>query len=104
MSDLLKKQQNKFKEQVDELYFIQKKLEDRVKEFTAKQTELLEKSEKHLNEIKIEIITKLRNEAYEFEKTRKWIMEDRAWYKFRSMGLYVLYVIVLSASLISIWT
>lgn len=43
--DLLKEQQKMFKEHIDELYFIQKKVEERVREFTAKQIELMEKSD-----------------------------------------------------------
>ena len=102
--DLLKKQQQMFKEQIDELYFIQKKGEGRIKEFTAKQTELLEESEKHLNEMKHEISSKLRDEAYEFEKARKWLEEDRAWNKFRSYWIYALGVLVFMMTIINLWS
>ena len=102
--DLLKKQQEIFKEQVDELYFIQKKGEERIKEFTTKQTELLEKSEKCLNEMSQEISSKLRDEAYEFEKARKWLKEDRAWNTFRSYWLYALGVLVFVATIINLWS
>lgn len=102
--DLLKKQQETFKEQIDELYFIQKKVEERIKEFTTKQTELLEKSEKYLNEMSQEISNKLQDEAHEFEKARKWLEEDRAWNKFRSYWLYALCVLVFMMTIINLWS
>ena len=103
MSDLIKKQQEVFKEQVDEIYFIQKKVEERVRKFTAIQVELLEKSEKHLNTMKHEISTSLQNETFAFERIRSRMEEDRQWNSFRSYGLYALCVLVFMMSIINLW-
>jgi len=102
--DLLKKQQETFKDQIDELYFIHKKIEDRVIDFTAKQTDLLKQNKESLKEIRTDIASRLQNEAFRFEKARREIAEDMSWHSFRSYGLYILYVVVLVASVTSIWT
>lgn len=103
MSDLLKKQQEVFKEQVDELYFIQRKIEERVREFTAGQVELLEKSEKHLNTMKHEMSARLQNEAFAFERIRSRMEEDRAWNSSRTYGLYLLCISVFVMTIMNIW-
>lgn len=101
--DLLKKQQEVFKGQIDELYFIHKKIEDRVIDFTAKQTDLLKQNDESLKKIRNDISERLQNEAFRFEKARREIAEDMSWHSFRFYGLYVLYVVVLVASTMSIW-
>jgi len=101
--DLLKKQQEAFKEQIDELYFIHKKIEERIMDFTVKQTDLLEKNEKNLKEIRNNVSEQLQSEAFRFEKARREIAEDMKWNRSKAYGLYLLYIVALFASVMSIW-
>lgn len=102
MADLLKEQREAFKEQVEELYHLNNKMSERIKAFSAQQAELLQRNERNLKEIQSDITTSLQNEAFRFERARREIVEDMSWNRFRAYGLYILYVVVLAASVMGI--
>jgi hypothetical protein len=103
MTDLLKEQQEAFKEQVEELYHLNNKMSERIKAFSAQQADLLRRNEQNLKEIQSDITTKLQNEAFRFEQARREIAEDMSWNRFRAYGLYILYTVVLAAVITNIW-
>lgn len=101
--DILKKQQEEFKERVEELYHLNNKMSERIREFTAQQVELLQKNEQDLKSIQNNILTRLQGEAFLLEQVRQRIAQDMSLNRPKIYGLYLLYVVVLVAASMSIW-
>lgn len=101
--ELLKKQQEEFKERVEELYHLHNKMAERIREFTAQQAELLQRNEQNLKGIQSDISTRLQNEAFRFETARREVAEAMSWNRFRAYGLYVFCAVALAAAIMNMW-